>query len=73
MRINIKSIASKVPLLKEQIEKILIEIVENKIALDNLKYRESEKKSNLKEIKTQRNNVIAERISLSKELETIKV
>jgi len=73
MRVNIKLIAAKIPLLKEQIQKVLIEIIENKISLDNLKYRESEKKSNLKEIKTQRNHVIAERISLSKELEIIRV
>ncbi len=73
MRVNIKLIAAKIPLLKEQIQKVLIEVIENKITLDNLKYKESEKKTNLKEIKTQRNHVIAERISLSKELETIKV
>ena len=51
----------------------LYEIIENKIQLDNVKYKEMERKSNLKEIKAQRNNVIAERISLSKELETVKV
>lgn len=73
MRVNIKLIAAKIPLLKEQIQKVLIEVIENKITLDNLKYKESEKKTNLKEIKTQRNHVIAERISLSKELETIRV
>jgi hypothetical protein len=73
MRVQIKSLATKIPLIKEQIQKYLYEIIENKIQLDNVKYKEMERKSNLKEIKAQRNNVIAERISFSKELETVKV
>jgi chromosome segregation ATPase len=72
MRVKLKQFATKIPLIKEQIQKYLYEIIENKIQLDNVKYKEMEKKSNLKEIKAQRNNVIAERISLSKELETVK-
>lgn len=72
MRIKIKQLATTIPLIKEQIQKYLYGIIENKIQLDNVKYKEIEKKANLREIKAQRNNVIAERISLSKELETVK-
>ena len=73
MRIKLKSIATKIPLLKEQIHKILNEIIENKISLDNVRCKEFDKKSNLKEIKTLRNNAIADRIYLSKELDSVKV
>ena len=73
MRSKIKSTASKIPLIKEQIHKILNEIIENKITIENVRCKELDVKSNLKEIKSLRNNAIAERISLSKELDTVRV
>ncbi len=37
-----------------------------------MQYKELEKKTKLKDIKAKRNNIIAERISLSKELDTVR-
>jgi len=73
MRSKIKSVADKIPLIKEKISKILNDIIENKITIENVMCKEMDIKSNLKEIKSIRNNAIAERISLSKELDTVKV